>query len=218
LAAKRYAKYWKKRVEVLGPEKAFKPLRFDGNLDDVCDVIQMGVTNIIKCDSSYDGRTILYMCPKKLDKSIYTIQRYIKAFWYLIHVILENEETAKKGLIGIDFQDSISLAKADTNLVFACHECFKSVLPLRMSAYHICQPAPFMAMMWPVVKYIFGDRIFKRTHLHYGTPEKVLKSLHKFGLDDADIPEALGGNRVIDIKQWIEKRRMYEEALDAKVM
>ena len=61
LAAKRYASYWDKRIEVCGPEKAFLPLTLSGALKDDDVALSIGFINYLAGCTDPKGRGILYI-------------------------------------------------------------------------------------------------------------------------------------------------------------
>jgi hypothetical protein len=184
-------------------------LRLTKNIEDI---LRMGVINLFPCQ----GRCMVFMYPKALDRSRYTIPLFLQAFWYAAHAALENECTARYGFVVIGFPDNLSPKQWDFPLARACAESVRGALPMRVSGYHICNPAHFTAALWPVCRLILGERLRKRFILHYGSREKTLECLEQtFGFERAQLPLPIGGEQEIDFKRWLEERRILEASVHA---
>jgi hypothetical protein len=112
LAAHRYASYWNKRVEIFGPNRAFKPLTLEYFEDDWT-ALATGLVNVIEreCD-----RNFFFSDPSKQDRTAYTRESMMRAFWYFLHALLEDEEVQKKGLLVINYPHRAKLSQVDKPL------------------------------------------------------------------------------------------------------
>jgi hypothetical protein len=215
MAAKRCVKYWEYRVDIFGPDEAFQPFRLD---DNVRDVLGMGTINLLEADPSSEfDRDIFFFHPRYLDKKVYTVPTFIKAFWYVLHVALENEQTAKKGVIFMGFPDKVTYSKFDPKLLKAVIRSVQNVLPIRLSCYHFCHPPTFFHAVWPVVRLLISERSLRRFVVHSGAKEHVIARLQKYGMDITDIPLPMGGKREISIQRWMSEREKYEKTLDTRM-
>mmetsp|Transcript_3235 Transcript_3235/g.4416 ORF Transcript_3235/g.4416 Transcript_3235/m.4416 type:complete len:211 (-) Transcript_3235:524-1156(-) len=70
LAAKRFANYWNKRIELFG-EKAFSPLTISDSLNNDKEALNTAFCKLLKAKDDV-GRSIIYMDPALLDDSKYT--------------------------------------------------------------------------------------------------------------------------------------------------
>uniref|UniRef100_A0A7S3L0N6 CRAL-TRIO domain-containing protein n=1 Tax=Amphora coffeiformis TaxID=265554 RepID=A0A7S3L0N6_9STRA len=141
LAAKRYAHYWDKRVEICGPEKAFLPLTLDGALRDDEVALKIGFVNYLAGCSDPHGRAILYVLPGNQDKTKYTRESMGRAVWYVIHAALEEmPEAQKHGIIFMAHPAGAKLAQFDRAMMKVVLSAIQGTLPVRLSAFHICQP------------------------------------------------------------------------------
>jgi hypothetical protein len=218
VAAKRYAKYWAKRVEIFG-EKAFKPLTFIGD-EGMRVHLDSGVGEFI--DPSSEGqRRMLYVNGGNLVRK--DPEGLLRATWYMCHVLLETEETAKKGLIVLIFperkvtREEIQRALKDPNFNGKTHVAYMlrdyclGILPVRLSAWHVCHPAPFLRIVIPLMRMLFAKRLTQRIHVHSGTVENVLEALKKFGIEKGEVPIKLGGFNDTNHFRWLDKRQKLEE-------
>ena len=205
-AVKRYIKYWDKRSEIFGNHQAFQPLTLK-TIEDSHQVLLMGAMNVFYCQ----GRCMAFVYPKALDRSKYTIPTFLRAFWYMAHVALENEETIKKGIVVVGFSDNISVRQLDVALGKACIDATKGILPVRFSAYHITHPSRIGASLWPLARPVVGEKYYNRFRLHLGSREKVLQRLESYGMSRSELPSPIGGEQEMNIQKWMHDREMCEE-------
>ena len=117
LAAGRLIKYWDKRVEVFGEDKAFLPLTLDGALKEDEISLEMAFVQSTEHATDAEGRRIILGDPSKLDKSKYTRESMVRAFWYTMHAALEDEVTQKRGIILLLFPHHAQFSQFDRKLV-----------------------------------------------------------------------------------------------------
>ena len=133
LAAKRYASYWDKRIEVCGPEKAFLPLTLSGALKDDDVALSIGFVNYLAGFKDPKGRGIIYIEPGMQDRTKYTRHSMTRAVWYMIHAALESTEAQKHGLIFIAHPAGARLGQFDRGLVKMVLPSIQGVIPARLS-------------------------------------------------------------------------------------
>ena len=206
LAAGRLIKYWDKRVEVFGEDRAFLPLTLDGALKG--DEISLEMAFVQSTEhTDAEGRRIILGDPSKLDKSKYTRESMVRAFWYTMHAALEDEVTQKRGIILLLFPHHAQYSQFDRKLVATNAESMKGCLPVRVGAFHICQPPTFFTIVFPIIKLLLGKRLRERIKVHTGSEEHVLERLARFGIPVESVPSDLGGAVVLNQKAWLEHRR-----------
>mmetsp|Transcript_16128 Transcript_16128/g.46289 ORF Transcript_16128/g.46289 Transcript_16128/m.46289 type:complete len:295 (+) Transcript_16128:238-1122(+) len=206
LAAERLIKYWDKRVELFGEDKAFLPLTLDGALKG--DETSLGMAFIQSTEhADAEGRRIILGDPSKLDKTKYTRESMVRAFWYTMHAALEDEATQKRGIILLLFPNHAEFSQFDRKLVASNAESMKGCLPVRVGAFHICQPPTFFTIVFPIIKLLLGKRLRERIKVHTGSEEHVLERLARFGISTESVPSDLGGAVVLNQKAWLENRR-----------
>eukprot|EP00980_Cylindrotheca_fusiformis_P009824 scaffold2164_cov106-Cylindrotheca_fusiformis.AAC.7 len=206
LAAKRYAFYWEQRVHLFGPDKAFLPLTLDKALKDDEIALTKGFFNYTgKVDPT--GRSIMFGDPSNLDAKAYEAESMCRTLWYVVHTLLENEETQKKGIVIMIWPHHVKLSQFDKKLMKMNSVSMRKCLPVRISAVHVCQPPKIFSIIFPIVKLFMGDIVRKRFRVHFGTQEAVLRGLEETGLTKDMIASQLGGNVNIDMVQWIAERR-----------
>ena len=114
LAVKRYITYWEKRVELFGPEKAFQPLTQNAALKDDAAALHNGFLRLVGT-KGIGGRHILF-CDSGLQDLSLSRDSAMRAFWYLFHIVLEDEDTQKRGIVFICDLFGSSLGKCDLKL------------------------------------------------------------------------------------------------------
>ena len=207
LAAKRYAKYWDKRIEIFGPEKAFLPLTLSQALKDDDEALTIGYANLLHGHCDPQGRSIMYMEAGRQDKTKYSRESMVRAIWYMLHAAMESEATQKYGILFITYPAGVTMSQVDRGLIKILLPSIQGTIPIRLSAFHSCQPPTFLKLVLPFIKLFMSDRTKDRLLFHFGSTEKVREKLESYGLTRDNIPQSLGGEVIVDTKAWIEKRR-----------
>jgi hypothetical protein len=206
LAAGRLVRYWDKRVQVFGEDRAFLPLTLDGALRDDGEALEVAfVQSTERTDA--EGRRILLGDPSRLDRSRYTRESMVRAFWYTVHAALEDEATQKRGIVLLLFPHHAHFSQFDRKLVASNAESMKGCLPVRVGALHICHPPTFFTIVFPIIKLLLGKRLRERIKVHTGSEAHVLERLACFGIPKESIPSDLGGDVVLNQKAWLKKRK-----------
>lgn len=206
LAAKRLIKYWEKRLEIFGPDRAFLPLTQAQALKDDSVALGMDFSRLVVGSEDSIGRGVIFIDPSKVDHSKYTRESMVRSVWYMIHAALEKESTQRFGIVAISFPKNAKFSQFDRHLDAMITDSLKGYLPLRLSAIHICHPPAFLLIIFPIIKIFLGERLRKRVRVHGGSVEHVLDRLATFGLTKDKLPSDIGGDIVLDKKAWLESR------------
>lgn len=183
------------------------PLTLDGALKDDDAALTIGYANFLAGHCDPQGRSIMYMEAGRQDKTKYSRESMVRAIWYMLHAAMESEETQKYGLLFITFPAGVTMSQVDRGLIKILLPSIQGTIPLRLSAFHSCQPPTFLKLVLPFIKLFMSDRTKDRLLFHFGSTEKVRQKLESYGLTKDNIPQSLGGNVVVDTKAWIEQRR-----------
>lgn len=205
-AAKRLVKYWDKRLEIFGPDRAFLPLTLEGALKDEDKALKAGFVRLIAGVKEPGGRSILYADPSRY-ASKHERLTTVRALWYVMHAALEDEETQKKGFVIIADPRNAKISQTDTKMDKLNIESIRGCIPARVAAMHLCHMPIFFSIIFPVIKVFLGARLRQRIRLHSGSVEHVLKRLEVFGLTRDKLPEQLGGTYNLDHEKWLADRR-----------
>lgn len=207
LAARRFVKYWRKRLEIFGPHKAFGPITLHEGLSEDDVAVGLGVMTLLKAQDT-SGRSLVYWDPSHLDSSKYNTESMVRAFWYVLHAAIENESAQQHGIIVVVDPQRASLTQFDSTIGKLFMNSMSGVLPLRLSGIHICYPPYFVSMVLPVVKLFMPERMQKRIRFHSGSHQEVIEKLSTdFGLTPGMLPTEIGGTAVLDHTAWLEQRR-----------
>lgn len=208
LAAKRFVRYWTKRLEYFGEKKAFKKLTLANVYDeDESEVaLRRGFYSIIPVRHS-SGRFIIYADPGKLDRTLYTPEMLVRAVWYITHAVLEDEEVQKKGVIAILNPRRTKFSEVEKKTIWMNVISVKGCIPIRFSGVHVCHCPSMFKVIFPFLKLLMGPRLRKRLKLHYGSDKAVVKVLRSFEIMPDQISVDMGGTWVYDHLAWIEERR-----------
>jgi CRAL/TRIO domain len=153
-------------------------------------------------------RDILYFDPSKLDKTKYTRESGLRAFWYFFHALLEDEEVQKRGIIILNFNRHYSNSNRDPQFTKLCFNAIKGVLPIRLSVVHGCHVPFGYSCVIALVLFFLGDRLRKRILVHNGTEEHVLMVLqNQYRIAAEHIPFDMGGTLQLNVHAWLEERR-----------
>ena len=206
MAALRLTAYWKQRLQMFGPDRAFLPFTQDEALED--DAVALGV-GFFRLNPPKDpsGRGILFADPSRQDKSKYERESMVRSVWYVFHAALEDEETQKKGLIIIVYPKKEKFSQFDHVLAKMIMDSLKGYLPIRVSATHLCHPPGWFRIVFPIVKLIMGERLRKRFRVHAGSEKQVLETLAGSGLTKDHLPSEIGGDIVLDHTAWLDERK-----------
>jgi hypothetical protein len=202
----RYCIHWRKRHAVFGDDGAFKPITLETIKDDLV-FLSRGVFHVV--ERGEDGRSYIFIDSSKFDKTAYTHDNVVRSYWYLIMALLEDEEVCKKGAIMINDVRGFSLHQLDIDLAGAFKDALQGAVPGRLSAFHICHPPSFLRIVFPVISVFLGKRLRKRVLIHGGSEKRTLRQLRAtFGFKKEDLPTQLGGTIKLDLKAWLDKRRV----------
>jgi hypothetical protein len=199
-------KYWDKRIAIFGPEKAFLSMKLTEALKDDEAALCMGFMRLMPARDA-SGRSILFIDPSRLDKSKYSRESMVRATWYVIHAALENVQAQKKGIVFLAYPKNAKFGEFDRTLTKMKMESIRGCLPVRVSAFHICHPPVFFSIIWPFVSFFLGERLRKRVRVESGSNEKIMEKLANCGLTKDCVPSELGGNIVLDHKNWLLDRK-----------
>jgi hypothetical protein len=183
-------------------------MTLEGALRDDEAALTIGFVNYMAGGYSDDrGRGLMFMLPGLQDKTKYTRESLARAVWYMLHAALESPTAQKHGLLFLAFPKGARFSQFDPQLSKVVLPTIQGALPIRVSAFHICQPPAFIQLILPIIKLFMSDRTKKRMQLHFGSLDKIHKKLGKYGLTKANLPTVMGGEAVVDTPAFIARRR-----------
>jgi hypothetical protein len=150
------AKYWNKRISLFGPVKAFLPMTLDGALKDDEVALSIGFARLVPAKDPV-GRSIVFVDPSKLDSSKYERESMVRALWYVLHAALENVDAQKMGCIMMGYPKNAHISQVDRSLMKMNMESIRGCIPVRISAFFLCHPPTFFAVIFPIIKLFLGQ-------------------------------------------------------------
>jgi hypothetical protein len=210
-AAKRYAKYWDRRLEVFGEKLAFQPITIE-NLPPE-DLVPLGIgalqiINRTKTGECDDERDMIFFQSGKLEPTKYSRESALRAFWYFFHALLEDEQVQQRGLVLLCYSQDFSSRNRDPAFTRMCIASLQGCLPIRLSAFHGCHSPPFYRFVTAMLMMFLGERLRKRVLNHGNASEKVLNALvNKYHIPADCIPTQCGGTLEMDAHEWIQSRK-----------
>jgi len=212
MAVNRMCRYWIKRIEVFGEERAFLKITLDQAMKDDHKTLALGIVLHPLLENGEiakdkDGRCAVYFDPSRQDSSLYTHKSLLRVFWYVVHIALETETTQKRGIILIVMSKYASHSQFDTKLSRMISDTMKGCLPARIGSFQVCHPPIFFSLIYPIIKYLLGSYLRERIRLNRGSDDIVIKSLQQYGLPLESIPSDLGGGADVNNSRWFAKRK-----------
>lgn len=233
LAALRICKYWNRRIDLFGENRAFKPIHLggdgalssDGSEHDGADrsadeaMVQHTLKGLnlgfIRPTQTHDagGRAILFVNPSRLagyNKNNSDERMGVaRALWYVMHNAIEGNDTVQKlGMIAVAHPQHVKPSVIDRKLMKLNMESLSGCIPVRMGGFHICHPPWFFGkIVFPIMRVVMPERMRKRVRVHSGSEEKVLDNLKDFGLGREVLPSEIGGDVILDTDSWLQEMK-----------
>mmetsp|Transcript_8930 Transcript_8930/g.13706 ORF Transcript_8930/g.13706 Transcript_8930/m.13706 type:complete len:324 (+) Transcript_8930:100-1071(+) len=210
-AAKRMAIYWTKRVEFFGEERAFLPMTLTGAMGDARDLEMIKnnphVLYILPSDSS--GRGVI--CGDRTTGHVSDRMCGVRLCWYVVHLALKNEMTRLRGIVIVCICKRYSKLKnydrLRNNLII---KSYKSWLPVKLRAFHVCSPNnSFLEMILPVHKVFMDRNMRQRMKVHFGSEKHHLEDLTAYGLSCDALPPSVSGTYEPN-PLWIEQQQQQD--------
>jgi len=196
-AAQRFLKYWEKRLELFGNAESLHVSKIDRGC------LEMGYFRVMVPNDG--SRPFVFVDPSQLDRSRYTIPEMTKAVWYMLHTLfLETTLVPTKGLIMVGYLYNVTLSHVDRDLVKSVLGSIQGCLPVRMSAFHICNPPTIFRVIFPIISVFMQPRLRRRVLVHSSDVAEQLTGEYSFKKEH--LPTDIGGDLVLDAAKWTKER------------
>lgn len=203
-AATRLVGYWEERVRIFGREKAFLPMTQSGALRDSEAVLGSGLFKAIE-KKDKNGQTLMFADFSSDKKGSFDSDEKCRAFWYVVHSLLKDEDTQLKGMVLL-IKAPPNLRAFDPKMLKLIIQDSRYYLPIRFACVHVCNAPAAIKIMARVTNMFLGE--FKhRRRIHRGSTEQVLAALEGFGIPNDCVPTELGGLYEVDHSTWLKDRR-----------
>lgn len=219
-AAARIAKYWERRVALLG-DRAFLPLDLSDPgafSSEERDVLERGLLCLLPND--FDGSSVLLFqtdllqCGAELSS-----KAKARALFYLAHVASQNRITVKDGVVALY---AISVVR-DRQHMAAAIDLMQSAMPIRTKASHLLcvkgkdSEGPIAQTLDIVKRHFLCRSPQPKVWVHVADEAAELQpKLEPFGLMREGVPEKVGGTWSVDeLKQWWQERERIDRVLNS---
>lgn len=203
LAAIRFARYWKEKVEVWGEEKAFHKIKLD-DFDEIdLLVLRNRVYQGLKMQDKFN-RSILILHNGRLDQS--NRNSMIRVMWYTYECLLENVNAQRNGFVILSGLLQDALQYTDRKFTSVCARVSRYALPIRIVAIHFVVTSSLMQFIIPYGLYLIGSEWRHRFKIH-SNRNLLFSKLEKFGISKTIIPKELGGTCTFSFKDWLEEQK-----------
>lgn len=131
---------------------------------------------------------------------------------YVWSIIAEDEETQKKGVVGIAELREDIFADITNSETRSAYKAILDSLPVRFSAVHLILNFPdgpiYSLIKSAVILGLFGSEERVRTKCYDGMTTETTYALMSFGIPVQEIPLTSGGNiKTKNLLQWIKTRQ-----------
>eukprot|EP00980_Cylindrotheca_fusiformis_P012834 scaffold3169_cov107-Cylindrotheca_fusiformis.AAC.4 len=219
-AAHRLVKHVRYKLETFGAEKLTKrSITLNDIGDESVQLIRRGCIQILPNRDS-QGRVVLLSAPRFLEsffaESVDPFAIAIKAYWYLLSTLAEDEESQKKGIVTVSYSmDMPPQREEGRKKMFWGATVVAQSLPLRLACLHFCYNSSRIGPFLPVVAVAFRSVIRARIRIHQGSHSECQYKLMSFGIPIQEFPVTLdGGLQLANHEKWMEKRKKKEEYLE----
>ena len=204
-AARRLVNYWDKRIELFGKNKSFTCLTLDEVLADESVALSLGYI-IPTGQNDTCGRGILFMDYSREGKAEYLSLSLVRAVWYMFHLVLEDEDTQKQGVVVINkCCDSLLQWNVKTSKILASHA--QGALPIRLAGLHVPHPPIFIKILLKTTRLLLGKNLQNRIREHNGSQEEVIDLMSTYGIPKSAIWDVWGGEFNLNGQEWLEGQR-----------
>jgi CRAL/TRIO domain len=219
-AIRRYTKYWSKRIQLLGPTRAFKPITLSSLTESERRVVSSQFATILPSinttcvdedgNETSDPRCVLFIQFAYFEKATMCNEDIVRVMWYMIHSLMEDVNCQKRGFLYLQNAAKFHAIKNCPSIDFLrmCLSYVQECVPLRMSGCHVVNPNYLVKMVFPLVNLMLSERLRKRVLVHTdrSVVQTAAKLLNQFKFDQSRLPVSVGGTYEPDFQQWIQQR------------
>lgn len=206
-AATRIVRNWDERLRLFGEEKAYLPLTLEGAFRDDKAVLEKAFVQVTQAEDDA-GRGILFLSPHKYKRGEFPVDAQVRAIWYMTLALLENENVQKNGFIFMLNASQVSPINMHRALQKKAAYSVGHCLPLRIGAFHVCQPTWPFRLALPFIKFFIRDPLASKIKVAHGTSEEIITKLGEYGIKPSQIPSDIaGGEYELDNAKWLAERK-----------
>mmetsp|Transcript_25573 Transcript_25573/g.36010 ORF Transcript_25573/g.36010 Transcript_25573/m.36010 type:complete len:317 (-) Transcript_25573:98-1048(-) len=211
-AAQKMVIYWSRKVELFGPDRAFRKMSVRDFEDDEGDRLALALGGICALPEPDEaGRRIIYsMRSRWVENS----KSMVRLSWLALHVALEdNVSTQQHGMVGIVVNTlssqppDISTHRYHQKINRIIWRDFQEALPLQiMSAHTYVRSSITHSIIMDNMLFAIGRHLRAR-YCHYNIFGEFLAALEAHGMDETILPAELGGSLDFNYEEWLDQER-----------
>ena len=130
--------------------------------------------------------------------------------WYLFTTALRDEESQKKGVVGVTYKIGAKASRAPLSMLKQIHY-IRSGLPKRIGGLHYCYDDKSMQPFVAGLQLFMDKEARKRFRTHLGKPEDIAFELQTYGIPIHEHPILPNGELCVAYhREWLEVRRVQE--------
>ena len=137
------------------------------------DLLRAGIFNELEGKETTGRSVIFYHLGRQAQHSTSDRVSLVRALWFVLHESLKNETSQKMGVIFMSFPNGLGFLDIDWKLDKMIIESIQGCLPIRVSVIHICHPPVSLSIVFPILKFLMGERLWRRVYLHNGSTTRT---------------------------------------------
>ena len=207
LAAERLALYWQYRLDCFGEDRCFEPMTLTGAMrGETMNMAESGAWQLMP-NTDAAGRAIIYARFAKRDFSLHSAKQEAAWLTYLLEIVVQNKSLQSRGFVLIVDASNVTRKHYTRQSSNYIQRALHGAFPIRMCCFHVCNANALVTnVIFPVFQRVRPKNMRRRTRLHRGSGEDLLRSLAEFNLPRDRIPFDIGGSVVLDINQFLIDR------------
>jgi len=210
-AAKKLIKYWSRKVELFGLDKAFRKISIRDFEDEDDRALRQGGVQSIP-DKDDFGRGIIVSFRDVWDNRRSHQKSMLRLIWYMIHMSVENDVKVQKNgivIIVVNTLPAYQITSYDDKINRILWRDLQSALPTHVKATH----AHFgTSVITKVIKATLRPALKQTTRERYHylggcTLKAFCESLEEFGIGANKIPAIIGGESDFSYQEWLQEQQ-----------
>jgi hypothetical protein len=207
-AAEKLVLYWDRKVELFGPERAFRKISIE-DLDNEEDVVALekgGIRALPFTDSA--GRALAMSYRAYWDLRKHHDSSMLRLAWYVAHEVLENVDAQRNGIVMLVANGLPAYANANYNAKLM-RNLWKDriVLPVRIQAIHVGIENEIAKLVLSTNLFASGPKMRARHCVHSAKHSELAEKLEPYGISEDVIPVEFGGTLDYNYESHLEVRR-----------
>lgn len=131
--------------------------------------------------------------------------------WYIFSVVNREEETQRKGVVGVMYNTGHK-ARPEPFLVYHAFHWVRSGLPKKVGGLHYCFENVALKPFVTGIHLSLSKEMRNRFRIHFGNFDDIKFELQTFGIPTKDLPVQQDGTLSLEWhKEWVRARKIQEQ-------